>query len=46
MRNRTEKLAKDSIFYLFLKFVQINYIFSNNVKTMIYKTLHRKLKIE
>jgi Cdc6-like AAA superfamily ATPase len=29
--NRQEKLAKDSLFYLFLKLLQINYIFSNNV---------------
>ena len=46
MRNRTEKLAKDLIVCLFLKLAQINYIFSDNVKTMIYKILHRKLKTE
>jgi len=27
-RNRAENLTKDSLFYLFLKLVQINYIFS------------------
>jgi len=31
LRNRLWKLAKGSLFYLFLKLVQINYIFSNNV---------------
>jgi hypothetical protein len=31
MGNRLEKLAKDSLFYLFLKLIQINFIFSNNV---------------
>jgi hypothetical protein len=31
LRNRTEKLAKGSPFYLFIYLVQINYIFSNNL---------------
>jgi hypothetical protein len=29
-RNRLQKLAKDWLFYLFLKLVQMNYIFSDN----------------
>ena len=35
LRNRTEKLAR-LLFYLFLKLVQINYIFSDNVCTCMY----------
>jgi hypothetical protein len=31
LRNRLQKLAKYSFFYLFLKLLQINYIFSDNV---------------
>jgi hypothetical protein len=31
LRNRPEKLAKGSLFYLFLKLVEINLIFSDNV---------------
>jgi hypothetical protein len=38
LRNRTEKLAR-LLFYLFLKLVQINYIFSDNVCTCIYAKL-------
>jgi hypothetical protein len=30
LRNRREKLNKGSVFYLFLKLIQINYIFSGN----------------
>ena len=35
LRNRTEKLNKGLFFYLFLKLVQINYIFSDNVHIYI-----------
>jgi len=35
LRNRLEKLAKYLFFYLFLKLVQINYIFSDNVNVRI-----------
>jgi hypothetical protein len=34
LRNRLEKLDKLSLFYLFLKFVQINYIFFDNVRIL------------
>jgi hypothetical protein len=34
LRNRLEKLAKGSLFYLFLKLVQINFIFSDNVRIL------------
>jgi hypothetical protein len=34
LRNDTEKLTKAWLFYLFLKLVQINYIFSNNVSIL------------
>ena len=34
LRNRLQKLAKYSFFYLFLKLVQINYIFSDNVRIL------------
>jgi len=34
LRNRPEKLTKGSLFYLFLKLVQINYILSNNVQIL------------
>ena len=35
LRNRTEKISKGSLcFYLFLKFIQINFIFSNNVRIL------------
>ena len=34
LRNRLEKLDKGSFFYLFLKLVQINYIFSDNVRIL------------
>jgi hypothetical protein len=32
LRNRLEKIAKGLLFYLFIKVVQINYIFSDNVQ--------------
>jgi hypothetical protein len=34
LRNRLEKLTNCSLFYLFLKLVQINYIFSGNVRIL------------
>ena len=34
LRNMIEKLAKGSLFYQFLKLVQINYIFSDNVQIL------------
>jgi hypothetical protein len=34
LQNRIEKLAKCSLFYLSLKLVQINYIFSDNVRIL------------
>jgi hypothetical protein len=34
LRNRLEKLTKSSHFYLFLQLVNINYIFSNNVRIL------------
>ena len=34
LRNRLEKLAKCSFFYLFLKLLQINFIFSDNVRIL------------
>ena len=34
LRNRLEKFAKGSLFYLFLKLVQINYVFSDNVRIL------------
>ena len=36
LRNRTEKLAKGLVLYLFLKEIQINYIISDNVCICIY----------
>ena len=42
LRNRLEKLAKCSLFYLFLKLVQINFIFSDNVR-VLYIHLYTKL---
>jgi hypothetical protein len=39
LRNRPEKLAKGSLFCLFLKLVQINFIFSDNV-CILYIYLH------
>ena len=34
MGNRPEKLAKGLLFYLFLKLIQINLIFSDNIYTL------------
>ena len=34
LRNRLEKLTKSSLFYLFLQLVNINYIFSDNVRIL------------
>jgi hypothetical protein len=34
LRNRLEKLTKSSHFYLFLQLVNINYIFSDNVRIL------------
>ena len=34
LRNRPEKLAKDSLFFLFLKLAQINVIFTDNVRIL------------
>ena len=34
LRNRLEKLAKGSLFYLFIKLVQINYIFFDNIRIL------------
>jgi hypothetical protein len=31
LRNKLEKMSKGSLIYLFLKLVQINYMFSDNV---------------
>ena len=40
LRNRLDKLAKGSLFYLFLKLVQINFIFTDNVRILyIYMTV-------
>ena len=36
LQNMTEMLPKDSLFYLSLKIVQINYIFFNNICIFIY----------
>ena len=39
LRNRHEKLAKGSLFCLFLKLVQINFIFTDNVRILyIYRS--------
>jgi hypothetical protein len=38
--NRLEKLAKGSLFYLFLKLVQINYTFSDNGVTSCNLSFH------
>jgi hypothetical protein len=35
LQNMTEMLPKDSLFYLSLKIVQINYIFFNNIRIFI-----------
>ena len=44
LRNRHEKLAKGSLFCLFLKLVQINYIFTDNVRILyIYLTYNDRL---
>jgi len=41
-----EKLARGSIFYLFLKLVQINYIFSDNLRTLyIYWQRHNVIHV-
>jgi hypothetical protein len=40
-RNRLEKLAKGSLFYLFLKLVQINFIFSDNVRILYMQCICR-----
>jgi hypothetical protein len=34
LRNRPEKLAEGSLFCLFLKLVQINFIFTDNVRIL------------
>ena len=34
LRNRTEKVTKGSLVYLFLNLLQINYIFSDNVRIL------------
>ena len=34
LRNRLEKLNKGSLFYLYLKLVQINFIFDDHVRIM------------
>jgi len=40
LRNRPEKLAEGLLFCLFLKFVQINFIFTDNVRILyIYVSL-------
>jgi hypothetical protein len=41
LRNRPEKLAKGSLFCLFLKFVQINFIFTDNVRILYISPAHR-----
>ena len=40
LRNRLEKLTNDSLFYLFLKLVQINFIFAENVR-ILYTSLNK-----
>ena len=43
LRNRAEKFAKVSLFYTFLlKFVQINFIFSDNVRILYISMMTRK----
>ena len=34
LRNRPEKLAEGSLFCLFLKLIQINFIFTDNVRIL------------
>jgi len=34
LQNRTEKFTKGSFFYMFLKLIQINNIFSNNERIL------------
>ena len=34
LRNRLEKLVEGSLFYLFLKLIQIDFIFSENVRIL------------
>jgi hypothetical protein len=36
LENRQEKLTNDSLFYMFLKLVEINHIFSDNVHIYLY----------
>ena len=41
-----EKLARGSLFYLFLKLVQINYKFSDNLRTLyIYRQRHNVIDV-
>jgi hypothetical protein len=46
LRDMLEKLASGSIFYLFLKLVQINYKFSDNLRTLyIYRQRHNVIDV-
>jgi hypothetical protein len=44
-RNRREKLARGSIFLLFLKLVQITFIFVDNVYTMYVYSILNNYKV-
>jgi hypothetical protein len=46
LRDMLEKLASGSLFYLFLKLVQINYKFSDNLRTLyIYRQRHNVIDV-
>jgi hypothetical protein len=46
LREMLEKLTRGSIFYLFLKLVQINYIFFDNLRTLyIYLQRHNVIDV-
>ena len=45
LRNRHEKLAEDSLFCLFLKLVQINFIFTDNVRILYIYLLNIDIKL-
>jgi hypothetical protein len=46
LRNRHEKLAEGSLFCLFLKLVQINFIFTDNVRILYIHYVKHLLKYQ
>jgi len=44
LRNRLEKIAKGSLFYPFLKLMQINFIFTDNVRILYIYIFHKEVR--